>query len=126
MKLLTTKQKQWLVRKTIKENDFYMFPRFGFTVYAEPNYASGEYIDTNPFTKSLDSEMFLVKEKINGFCRGNFYHKPKGRDVYLSEEELSRRGLIEMLFLLIISFIPMTIYNWFNGGVGKIESKTCS
>ncbi len=126
MKFLTTKQKQWLVRKSIKVNDFYMFPRFGFTVYAEPNYASREYIDTNPFTKSLDSEMFLVKEKINGFCRGNFYHKPKGRDMYLSEEELSRRGLIEMLFLLIISFIPLTIYNLCLGGVKKIESKTCS
>jgi hypothetical protein len=64
MKLLTTKQKQWLVRKTIKENNFYMFPRFGFTVYTSPNYMSGEYVDINPFTISLDGEMFLVKEKI--------------------------------------------------------------
>lgn len=80
MKLLTTKQKQWLISKTIKENDFYMFPRFGFTVYSEPNYSSGQHVNTNPFTKSLDGEYFLVKEKVNGFCRGNFYHKPKGRD----------------------------------------------
>lgn len=120
MKFLTTKQKQWLVRKTIKENDFYMFPRFGFTVYLEPNYSSGERIHTNPFTKSLDNEMFLVKEKVNGFCKGNFYNNPKGRDMYLSEQELAKRGLIETLFLFIISFIPMYIYNCLNGGVAKI------
>lgn len=123
MKLLTTKQKEWLVSKNIKENCFYMFPRFGFTVYAEPNYSSGEHIDTNPFTKSLHGEMFMVKKKVNGFCKGNFYNRPAEIDFWLSEEELSSRTLIEMLFLLIISFLPMTIYNCLNGGVKKIESK---
>lgn len=123
MKLLTEKQRSWLVRKTIKVNGFYSFPALGFTVYAEPKYGSGVSIDTNPFTKSLAGEFFLVKEKVDGFCRGNFYERPKGRDMYLSEEELSRRGLIEILFLLIISFIPLALYNWYCGGVEKIESK---
>lgn len=92
-----------------------MFPRFGFTIYAEPNYTSGKHIDTNPFTKSLDNEMFLVKEKVNGFCKGNFYHKPTDIDWWLSEEELSRRGLIEIVFLFFLCFIPLSIYNWFKG-----------
>jgi hypothetical protein len=121
VKLLTEKQKSWLVRKAIKVNGFYSFPAFGFTVYAEPKYDSGVLIDANPFTKSLSGEFFLVKEKVNGFCRGNFCERPKGKDVYLSEEELSRRGLIEMLFLFIISFIPLTLYNLCRGGVKKQE-----
>ena len=125
MKFLTTKQKHWMIRKTIKVGSFYSFPPMGFTVYAEPKYSSGAEIDTNPFTKSLASEFFLVKEIENGFCKGNFYERPKGRDMYLTEEELSRRTLIEMLFLFLLAFIPLTIYNWLNGGVEKIESKIC-
>lgn len=117
MKLLTTKQKQWLISRNIKENESYMFPRFGFSVYSEPDFINKEYIDTNPFTRSLDNERFLVKEKINGFCKGNFLYKPKGKDFYLKEEELSIRGLIETLFLLIISFISMVIYNYFKGNL---------
>lgn len=115
-----------MIRKTIKVGSFYSFPPTGFTVYAEPKYSSGAEIDTNPFTKSLAGEFFLVKEIENGFCKGNFYERLKGRDMYLTEEELSRRTLIEMLFLFLLAFIPLTIYNWFNGGVEKIESKICS
>jgi hypothetical protein len=111
MNFLTQKQKTWIVRKTIKVGGLYRFPSFGFTVYAEPNYLSGERIDTNPFTKSLEGEMFIVKDIQNGFCRGNFERKPKFLDMYLTEEELSRRDLIEVLFLFTISFIPLVVYN---------------
>jgi hypothetical protein len=111
MKLLTQKQKNWILRKNIKEGNLYMFPRFGFVAYRQPNLQSGEYININPFTKSLDNELFIVKEKINGFCKGNFHNKPLPQDIYLSEDELSRRELIEIVLLLIISFIPLTIYN---------------
>ena len=113
MELLTTKQKYWMTTKTIKVGSLYMFPAMGFTVYSEPNYSSGLKVDTNPFTKSLGSELFLVKEITNGFCKGNFYDKPKGPDMYLTEDELSRRGLLEILLLFLITSIPLTIYNWF-------------
>jgi hypothetical protein len=113
MGLLTTKQKLWFLTKTIKVGGFYSFPPMGFTVYSEPNYSSGLKVDTNPFTKSLDGEFFLVKEITNGFCKGNFYENPKGPDIYLTEDELSRRGLIEMLLLFLITSIPLIIYNRF-------------
>jgi hypothetical protein len=69
---LTTKQKEWFSKRTIKVGQVYMFPRFGFFIYTKPCYSSGEFFGTNPFTKSLDHERFLVKDKVNGFCRGNF------------------------------------------------------
>jgi hypothetical protein len=122
MKLFTQKQKTWLVRKKIQVGDFYSFPSMGFTIYVQPNYLIGEHIDTNPMTKSLAHEHFLVKEITdNGFCRGNFYGRPKGSDMYLTEEELSRRELIEIFILFIFCAIPMIIYNLFKGGVKKIE-----
>ena len=119
MKLLTKKQKQWLLRKNIKIDRFYMFPRFGFDVYASPNFSSGERMDTNPFTKSLDHEYFLVKDKVNGFVRGNFYNKPHYADFYLYEEDLANRGMFEALFLLIIGFVPMLIWNYLWVGKNK-------
>lgn len=119
MRFLTEGQKQWMVRKTIKVGGFYSFPAMGFTVYVEPKYSSGEKIETNPFTRSLAGQFFLVKAKENGFCKGNFYERPKGRDMYLDEEELARRGLFEMLFLFLISFIPLAIYNLFKGKLFK-------
>ncbi len=122
MNFLTIKQKRWLVRKEIKIGRSYSFPSLGFIAYSAPDYESGVYMDTNPLTKSLAQESFLVKDKINGFCRGNFSYKPKNIDMYLSEEELSRRGLFEIIFLLIICFIPLSIYNWYKGGVKNIEN----
>jgi hypothetical protein len=122
MKFLTTKQKQWFFRKTIKVNNFYMFPRYGFTIYTEPKYSGGEYFSTNPFTKSLDHESFTVKEIKNGFCRGNFYDKPLKNDWWITEEDLSRRDFIEVILLFILCFVPLVIYNWFKGGVEKIEN----
>ena len=124
MKFLTQKQKTFLVRKKIKVGNFYRFPPMGFTVYAEPNYLNGADIETNPFTKSLAHEYFLVKEiTINGFYKGNFYDKPKARDMYLSESELSARTLLEIIVLFLILFIPFWIANLIRGGVDKIESK---
>lgn len=123
MKLLTKKQKNWIIRKNIKVGSFYRFPPMGFMVYAEPNLSSGIRIDTNPFTKSLSGEFFLVKDKIGNFCKGNFYDKPFKQDVYLDEGELSRRTLIEMLFIFLITIIPFSLYNWCNGGASKIDLK---
>lgn len=124
MKLLTPSQKLFFFQKKIKAGTWYMFPRFGFTVYEQPCYTQGksEHMDTNPFTKSLDHEYFMVKEKINGFCRGNFVNKPHHTDFYLTEEELSSRDMFECLFLFLVCSIPMLIYNIFKGGVSKIEA----
>lgn len=114
---LTQKQKDWLNRRTVKVGGFYLFPQYGFTIYARPSYASSKYyLDTNPFTKTLNGDYFLVKEKIDGFCKGDFYRSPTGTDFYISESDLSFRDLPEYLFLLAVCFIPMTIYNLLNRG----------
>src|SRR6478735_10072480 len=103
MRFFTKKQKTWFFTKTIKVGSFYMFPRFGFTVYSEPRYSSGEHMDTNPFTKSLDTQYFNVKEITdNGFVKGNFLDKPHYKDFYLTLTELSSRSLFEVLFLFLI------------------------
>lgn len=121
MKFLTNKQKQFLTNKKIKVNDFYPFPAFGFNVYSEPNYNNSEYMNTNPFTKSLSGEFFTVKEITNGFCKGNVKYKPKGNDFYITEKELSKRSSLEVLIFSIILFIPLSLYNLYKGGVDKID-----
>ncbi len=110
---LTEKQKEWFSTRTIKVGQSYMFPRFGFYIYPDPSYLYGEYLDTNPFTKSLDNERFLVKEKIDGFCRGNFEFRPKGADSYIEESGLAERDIFEKFILYLFCFIPIVVYNLF-------------
>lgn len=111
MKLLTGKQIVWLLTREIKIGGSYTFPAMGFSFFRTPDFNNQEYIDTNPFTRSLASERFKVKEIKNGFCRGNFAFKPKGPDMWLLESDLEMRGLFESLFLLIVCFIPFLIKN---------------
>jgi len=121
MKLLTTKQKKWLIKRKIKPGNTYPFPKWGFMAYLKPNFDNSEYIESNPFTKSLSHEFFYVKEIENGFCKGNFHINEKGNDIYIHEDELSFRGVFESFILLIITFIPLISYNMYKGGVKKIE-----
>lgn len=111
MKWLTEKQKTWFQEREIKVGGIYMFPRFGFELYSKPSYSSGQYLDTNPFTKSLDHERLFVKEKIDGFCRINFVSGKKCPDGYIEEFDLKQRDLIERLILYFFCFIPLVIYN---------------
>ena len=122
MKILTKKQKTWMIQKDIKVGGFYSFPTMGFNIYLKPDYSTGEYMHTNPFTRSLAEEFFLVKEITEGFCKGNFYDKPKGTDMYITVSELSRRSLFEMLVLFLTCSVPFLIYNIIKGGVDKIEN----
>jgi hypothetical protein len=123
MAILTKSQKKFLVRFNIKVGGTYMFPGNGFEVYEKPDHTGpSEWLDTNPFTKSLANESFKVKEMKNGFCRGNFSHRPKGPDFWIMEQELSQRPILLILFLLIICFLPMIIHNFWHGGVSKIET----
>lgn len=110
---LTKRQWNWLNRREIKEGELYMFPRFGFNIYSSDSYIDSEYININPFTRSLDHESFIAKEKRNGFVRGNYYHKPLTQDFYLEERELSYRDRIEFLLLLGLCYIPFFVYNLF-------------
>lgn len=119
MKFFTKKQKNWLLSRNIKVGKPYTFPKFGFSIYETPNYSSGERIDTNPFTKSLEHEMFLVKGETDGFLRGNFYYKPHHTDFYLTRFSLEERSGIEILFLIITCFIPLVLYNYLWTGKKK-------
>lgn len=121
MKLLTKSQKKFLSRREIKIGGFYSFPTFGFDIYAEPTYGSGGRMETNPFTKSLANEFFVVKEIKGDFCKGNFQHRPKGRDFYITQEQLSYRDSFVKLLLSVLLFIPFFAYNLWNGGVKEID-----
>lgn len=112
---LTKRQKKWFNQREIKVGEAYMFPRFGFEIYSRPDYLYGEYFDCNPLTRSLDHERFLVKEKVNGFCRGNFQYRPKGADHYLDEIDLAKRDVIEKSILYLLCYIPLIIFNFFAG-----------
>ncbi len=115
MKLLTKKQIKLICRNKIKVGSSFMFPQWGFEIYAEPNYGERAYMDTNPLTKSLDSQRFKVKEITdNGFCRGNFEHKPKGRDMYMRIEDLESRPWFIVLIIGVVCILPMLIYNAFS------------
>lgn len=114
MNLLTQKQVKWLFEREIKVGNLYPLPSFGFYIYFQPDFEEYSYIDNNSFTKSLDKELFEVKEKLNGFCKGNFHKSAKTKDFWIREEKLAERGIIEVILLFIIAFIPMIIYNLFN------------
>lgn len=111
MKIFTDKQKSFFVTKEIKSGSSYMFPRFGFTFYPDASYNHGTYMDTNPFTKSLDKELFYVKDVSGNFCKGNFVRKPLGQDFYIEKNELESRDMFEALLLFIFCCIPFVIYN---------------
>lgn len=97
MKLFTDSQKQWFLKREIKVGGVYMFPMMGFDMYQFPEYSSpSAFLETNPLTKSLPEEAFLVKRIENGFCGGNFARRSKGSDFYIPEYQLARRNLIEM------------------------------
>lgn len=122
MKLLTKKQKEFLWVRDIEVGHSYSFPSFGFMIYQSPHTSSGMYLDTNPFFKSLESQSFLVKEKVGDYCKGNFLRKPNCPDFYMKEIDLKMRGLTESFILFIICSVPMIIYNAFKGGASKIDT----
>jgi len=110
---LTEGQKKFCSERTIKVGGVKMLPRFGFTAYSYPG---GErvYMDTNPFTKSLDSSPVIVIEEDSGFYKVKFanarsYEPP----FYVRDYEMEGRAAIEMLFLRIFLWPFFTIYNLF-------------
>ncbi len=114
MQFLSEKQKAFLIKKEIKAGQAYSFPSFGFNVYEKPSYASDQnYLDTNPFTKSLEGELCDVKGITDGFCRVNFTRRPQSPDFYMRIEELQYRNIFEVCVLFVITIIPFLIYNLF-------------
>lgn len=109
--MITEEQKRWFRIREIKIGNEYSFPSFGFTIYERPNYSSGMFLDTNPLTKSLTHEYFVVKDIDGDFARVNFVRKPYYKDFYLTVSEIECRSLFETLFLYLILYIPFTIYN---------------
>lgn len=114
MKKLTQRQRDFIAKRDLKIGSIYMLPRFGFYVFSKPDYDSGMYMDTNPFTKSLDYQPFELKEIRDNFVRGNFFHGANGADFWLMRDDIELREGIVMLLLLCIFYIPFRIYNLFN------------
>lgn len=122
MKLLKKKQKHFIFKRDVKVNELHMFPRFGFNVYSEPN-GESQFINLNPFTKSLDHELFLVKEKVGKFYKGNFHRKPIANDFYLTRKVIDNRSAIEVVFLFIVAIVPFLVYNTIKSGYRLIWKK---
>jgi len=91
-----------------------MLPRFGFTAYQVPSYLHGEYISTNPFTKSLDYSYVEVIDEVDGFYKLKFQNsKPGERHFYLSKSEMEFRGVWTTMILRVLMWPVFSIYNIF-------------
>lgn len=113
--LLTDKQTEWLNYRTIKVGGYYSLPRWGFFAFPEPNWSHREYVDINPFTKSLDGQLVEAKEIKGDFVRVNFVDKPAPKSIWLETEELAHRDAIERFFVYLLCWLPMVIYNKVRG-----------
>jgi hypothetical protein len=120
MKLLSKKQKLYFFKRNVKINNAYPFPSYGFDVYKSPSYTDKDtYLDLNPFTKSLAHELFLVKEKKNGFYRGNFNTYPIDNDMWVTEDVIETRDTIESILVFFGLIIPFIIYNIYQRIINK-------
>lgn len=92
-----------------------MLPRFGFTIYDKPSYGGkSEFMDTNPFTKSLDHALVVPSELINGFYKIRFENERPGDTLfYISENDMKFRGVFTTLILRAILWPIFSIYNVF-------------
>lgn len=110
---LTDTQKTFLFERKIKVGGLYLLPRWGFTIYTQPSYSTGQYLDTNPFTKSLDHERIVVKEIVGDFCRVNFTTGKKSADGFIETDDLKYRDNVEICLMYFFCYIPMVVYNLF-------------
>lgn len=110
---LTEGQKKFCSERTMKIGDVKILPRYGFTAYSTPN---GEkfYMDSNPFTKSLDKSPVIIVDEEEGFYKVKFeksrrYEPP----FYVRKYEMESREGFEVLFLRLFLWPFFTIYNLF-------------
>lgn len=108
---LTPSQRFFLVRRRIEVGEAYPLPRWGFSVYSGPSFGDRGFIDTNPFTRSLDHDLAEVKEIKGPFVRINLLRNPVPYDFWMEGEELSRRDVIESLLLTLLCYVPMLVWN---------------
>jgi len=112
---LTKKQLDFCFKRTIKINNTYMLPRFGFTAFQEP-YGDNFYMDTNPFTKSLDYSTVIVTGEDRGFYKVRFSERRRHEPLiqfYLPKHEMEMRSAFEGVFLRIVLWPFFSIYNLF-------------
>ena len=112
---LTQKQLAFCSKRTIKVDNTYMLPRFGFTAFQEP-YGDNFHMDTNPFTKSLDYSTVIVTDEDRGFYKVRFSERRRNEpliEFYLTKNEMEMRGAIEHIFLRIVLWPFFSIYNLF-------------
>ena len=80
----------------------YMLPRWGFTLFEQPDGLSKSVImDTNPFTKSLDNHPVRIKYLDKNFVGVNFADNPTGPDFYLYRWRLEERDFVEKIFVAV-------------------------
>lgn len=115
MKLLTTKQKDWFFTRSIKVGSVCRPPMGGFEIYQSASFSSSVYIDANPLTKSLQHELFVVKELDGIFTKVNWQSRPTKQDFYVLLSDLQTRSLIEVALLFIVCWLPLVLFNLVTG-----------
>lgn len=113
--MLTSKQKHFLFFRNLKEGSVVLLPQMGFSVWAEPNFLSKtEWVNTNPFTKSLNGSPVVVQEIVNQFVKVKFIdNKTPNLDFYLLKTDLEIRAMVEIIFLSFFCVLAFFIYNLF-------------
>lgn len=117
MNWLTDGQKEFLIKQEIKVGNVCMLPRWGFAVYGSPEYGDYQWLDTNPFTKSLDDQPIKVLEVQDNFIKVEFLKKRRKASTpfWLLKSEIEVRSFTETVILTILCAIPFTVYNLFKG-----------
>jgi hypothetical protein len=123
----TDKQKNFILKRDIKVGKSYSFPELEFRVSQElpdiEKIEDMETVNTNPFTKSLSGQYFLVKEVGDVFLRGNFSKRPLKKYFYVLKYEFVRNPIGFVIFMTIILFIPFNIYNIIKKLIRKFKNE---
>jgi hypothetical protein len=112
---LTQNQIDFCFKRSIRVNNTYMLPRFGFTAYQTP-FGDNFHVDSNPFTKSLDYSTVIVLDEERGFYKVRFSERRRHEPLiqfYLPKHEMEMRSSLEALFLRITLWPFFSIYNLF-------------
>lgn len=120
--MLTQRQKDFCAKRKIRKGWTYMLPRFGFTAYPVPSYSCGEYINTNPFTKSLDFSPVTVLGEKDGFYKVKFDGR-REMPFYVSKSEMEFRGVFITLILRGLLWPFFSLYNIITGNKDEVQEQ---
>lgn len=106
---LTPDQRNFLTRRNLKIGGSSPLPRWGFHVYSKPDVAYGEWLDANPFTKSIDGVYVKIISFDHIFVQVNFSNRPCSKNFYIPKHQLEKRDIFEIIFLFAFA-APLMVF----------------